>query len=195
MKQNIINAIKNPGLAEGTQSFEQLLSNHLDGLYNFALRLTRNEEQAKDLLQDCCLTAFEKFHQLKEVQKFKQWIFQILHRKFINNYRRKKEPQIIDIELNEELLANTDESFNKDKFVQWTPFGENMIGDEVQKAFDLLPDEFREIILLADIEELSYREISDIIDIPMGTVASRLYRGHSLLKEKLQEYARKLGYK
>jgi len=70
-----------------------------------------------------------------------------------------------------------------------------MIGDEVQNAFDVLPVESREIILLADIEELSYRDISEILDIPMGTVASRLYRSHSLLKEKLQEYARKLGYK
>lgn len=188
MKRNIISAIRNPELLEGTERFEQLLPGHLDSLYNFALRLTRDEEQAKDLLQECCLTAFEKFHQLKNVQKFKQWIFQIMHRKFLNNYRRKKEPQLIDIELNEELLAAADEPFDKNKF-------ENMIGDEVQKAFDFLPLEFREIILLADIEELSYRDISEILDIPMGTVASRLYRGHSLLKEKLQEYARKSGYK
>ncbi|MDO8549307.1 MAG: sigma-70 family RNA polymerase sigma factor, partial [Ignavibacteria bacterium] len=179
---------KNPDLAEGTESFEQLLSRHLDGLYNFALRLTRNEEQAKDLLQDCCLTAFEKFHQLKNVQRFKQWLFQIMHRKFINNYRRKKEPELIDIALNEDLLTDTYETFDKNRF-------ENLIGDEVKKAFDFLPAEFREIILLADIEELSYRDISEILDIPMGTVASRLYRGHRLLKEKLQEYARKLGYK
>ena len=194
MKRNLISAIRNPDLAEGTESFEQLLPKHLDGLYNFALRLTRNEEQANDLLQDCCLRAFEKFHQLKNVQRFKQWLFQIMHRKFINSYRRKKEPELIDIELNEDLLTDTYETFDKNRFVQWTPFGENLIGDEVQKAFDFLPVEFREIILLADIEELSYRDISEILDIPMGTVASRLYRGHSLLKEKLQEYARKLGY-
>lgn len=188
MKQNIISTIRNPDLSEESESFEQLLSRQLDSLYNFALRLTRDEEKAKDLLQECCLSAFEKFHQLKEVQKFKQWVFQIMHRKFLNSYRRKKEPQLIDIELNEELLTATDEPFNKNKF-------ENMIGDEVQNAFDFLPLEFREIILLADIEELSYRDISEILDIPMGTVASRLYRSHSLLKEKLQEYARKLGYK
>lgn len=188
MKRNIISAIRNPDLSEENESFEQLLSSHLDGLYNFALRLTDNDDDAKDLLQECSLTSFEKFHQLKEIQKFKQWIFQIMHRKFINNYRRKKEPELIDIELNEDLLTDTYESFDKNRF-------ENLIGDEVQEAFDFLPVEFREIILLADIEELSYREISDIIDIPMGTVASRLYRGHSLLKEKLQDYARKLGYK
>ena len=169
-------------------SFEQLLSMYMDRLYSFALRLTNDEDNAKDLLQECCLTAFEKFHQLKEVQKFKPWIFQIMHRKFLNSYRRKKEPQLIDIELNEELLTATDELFDKNKY-------ENLIGDEVQNAFDFLPFEFREIILLADIEELPYRDISEILDIPMGTVASRLYRGHSLLKEKLQVYARKLGYK
>lgn len=160
----------------------------MDRLYNFALHLTRNEEKAKDLLQDCCLTAFEKFYQLKNVQSFKAWLFQIMHRKFINNYRRKKDPELIDIELDEELLSDADNSFDQNKF-------ENLIGDEVQKAFDFLPVEFKEIILLADIEELPYRDISKILNIPMGTVASRLYRGHSLLKEKLQEYALKFGYK
>ena len=187
MKRNIIYSIRNPEITKVTESFEQLLSMHFDSLYNFALRLTRNEEKAKDLLQECSLTAFEKFHQLKEVQKFKKWIFQIMHRKFLNNYIRKKEPELIDIELSEELLTNENETFDKNRF-------ENQIGDEVQKAFEFLPVKFREVIILADIEELPYNEISGILDIPMGTVASRLYRGHSLLKEKLQEYSRKFGY-
>ena len=131
MKRNIISVIKNPDLVKVRESFEQLLSSHLEGLYNFALRLTNDEEDAKDLLQECCLTAFEKFHQLNEIQKFKQWLFQIMHRKFINNYRRKKEPELIDIELNEELLSGIDEMFDKGRL-------ENLISDEVQKAFDFL---------------------------------------------------------
>jgi len=169
-------------------SFEQLLSKHLNSLYNFALRLTNDKENAGDLLQESCLTAFENFYQLKDVQKIKPWLLQIMHRKFINNYRRKKEIQLIDIDLDENLLADADNYFDKNEF-------ENMVSDEVQKAFTSLPIEFREVILLADIEELSYREISATINVPMGTIASRLYRGHNLLKEKLQEYARKSGYK
>lgn len=168
-------------------SFEQLLSKHLDRLYNFALRLTTNQDDAKDLLQECCLTAFENFYQLKDIQKMKPWLFQIMHRRFINNYRRKKEPQIIDVDLDENLLADSDNFFVKREF-------ENRIGDEVLKAFTSLPNEFREVILLADIEELSYRDISEIINIPMGTIASRLFRGHKLLKEKLKNYAQNFGY-
>lgn len=187
MKRNIISAIRNPDLSEESESFEQLLTSHLDSLYNFALHLTRDEEKAKDLLQECCLTALEKFYQLKNRRKFKSWLFQIMHRKFINNYRRKKEPELIDIEINEDLLSDKYEIFEKNKF-------QNQIGDEVQKAFDFLPVDFKKIILLADIEELSYRDISEILNIPMGTVASRIYRGHRLLKERLKEYASKLGY-
>lgn len=188
MKQHLLSAQKKLDLKNNSsiESFEHLLSRYLDRLYSFALRLTHNEDDAKDLLQDCCLTAYEKFYQLKDASKIKPWLFQIMHRKFINNYRRKKEPELIDIELNENILDEAD-NFNNDKF-------EFLIGDEVQKAFNSLPIEFREVILLADIEELHYKDISEILNLPKGTVASRLYRGHNLLKEKLQVYARKLGY-
>ncbi|MGH7601541.1 MAG: sigma-70 family RNA polymerase sigma factor, partial [bacterium] len=99
----------------------------------------------------------------------------------------RNELPLVDIELDESLLADAGGSFEVRAF-------ENLLDDEVQAAFDALPVEFREVIVLADIEELSYREIAEILNIPMGTVASRLYRGHSLLRERLKEYARQHGY-
>ena len=171
-----------------SESFEQIISKHINKLYNFALRLTQDADNANDLLQESCLTAFENYYQLKDVKKIKPWLFQILHRKFLNNYRGKKDAPLIDIELTEELLTDSDDFFNIKKI-------ENMVGDEIYNAFYTLPVEFREIILLADNEDLSYKEISEILNIPMGTIASRLYRGHKLLKEKLWHYAQNLGYK
>jgi RNA polymerase sigma-70 factor (ECF subfamily) len=174
--------------ANAKPSFEQLLLRHLDGLYGLALRLTKNREQARDLLQEACLKACENFHQLRELEKVKTWLFRILHRTFISRHRRRRqELPLVDIELDESLLADAGDSFESRAF-------ENLLDDEVQAAFDALPVEFREVIVLADIEELSYREIAEILNIPMGTVASRLYRGHSLLREKLKEYARHRGY-
>ncbi|HDP99893.1 MAG TPA: sigma-70 family RNA polymerase sigma factor [bacterium] len=169
------------------ETFEQLLSQHLDSLYGLAFRLTQNQEKARELLQESCLTAFEKFSQLREINKMKPWLFQILHRKYLNAYRRKKEPPIVDIELDEELLTIPNDELSADHF-------EQLFGDEVQTAFDFLPAEFREVIFMADIEEFSHREIAGILEIPIGTVASRLYRGHSLLADKLKEYASKHGY-
>lgn len=173
--------------SEGANTFEQLILKYMDNLYGLAVRLTRNREEAKDLLQESCLTAYENFDQLREIEKIKPWLFRILHRKFINNYRRKKEPPLVDIELDENLLAASGAVFQPEHF-------EKLLSDEVQSAFISLPVEFREAIILADIEEFSYREIAEILDLPMGTVASRLYRGHSLLSEKLREYAEKHGY-
>ena len=185
----MFSALKNSDLNNSnSESFEQLISKHINKLYNFALRLTQDADNAKDLLQECCLTACENYFQLKDVKKIKPWLFQILHRKFLNNYRGKKDAALIDIDLTEELLTDSDDFFNIKKI-------EYMVEDEIYNAFYTLPVEFREIILLADIEDLSYKEISEILDIPMGTIASRLYRGHKLLKEKLWHYAQNLGYK
>ncbi|MDW7681564.1 MAG: RNA polymerase sigma factor, partial [bacterium] len=141
------------------ESFEQALSRHLNSLYGLAFRLTQNQEKAKDLLQESCLTAFEKFSQLREIDKMKPWLFQILHRKFINGYRRKQEPPIVDIELDEQMLTTPADDLPGDCF-------EQLLSDEVQAAFADLPTEFREMIILADIEEFSYREIAEILEIP-----------------------------
>jgi RNA polymerase sigma-70 factor (ECF subfamily) len=177
-----------PRDASAKLSFEQLLLRHLDSLYGLAFRLTKNHEQAKDLLQEASLKAYENFHQLREIEKIKIWLFRILHRVFINRCRRhRNDPPFVDIELDESMLAEAGDSFEIRAF-------EDLLDDEVQAAFDALPVEFREIIMLVDIEELSYREIAEILNIPMGTVASRLYRGHSLLREKLKEYAQHHGY-
>lgn len=169
-------------------SFEHLLLQHLDSLYRMAYRLTSDRQMAEDLLQEACLKAYEQFPRLREVRKIKTWLFRILRHTFLSQYRsQSKEPPLVDVDLEKVLGESAEESFDPD------PFG-CLFEDEIQTAFDALPVEFREVILLADIEECSYREIAEILEIPPGTVASRLYRGHSLLREKLMGYARRHGY-
>jgi len=173
-------------------SFEEAVLTHLDSLFAFALRLVGGQrERAEDLVQEACYRAFKNYASLRTPEKIKAWFFQILVNTHINEFHRQShEPPIVDVELSEALLASAE--------TQPVPTPEahmleRLIGSEVQQALDALPLEFRTVVWLADVEELSYQEISEIINCPLGTVASRLYRGHSLLREQLREYARQRG--
>lgn len=168
-------------------AFEEALVAHLDHLFAFALRLVSGQRaRAEDLVQDVCLRAFRRYADLREPDKIRPWLFQILVNAHINEYhRRSHQPPVVDIELSDALLdqAPTPE---EDLFNQ-------LLDDEVERALDALPVEFRTVVWLSDVEELSYREIAEVTGCPLGTVASRLYRGHSLLREGLREYARRRG--
>ncbi len=172
--------------------FEEALLAHLDSLLAFALRLTGGQrEVAEDLVQEVCLRAFRNYQSLRAPEKIKAWFFQILVNTHTNEWRqRERAIPIVDVELNEAL-------FDADQLPSPpTPeerLFEQLLDSEVQQALDALPVEFRTVVWLSDVEELSYQEISEIINCPMGTVASRLYRGHSLLREQLREYARQRG--
>ena len=175
--------------------FEQELLPHADALYNFAYHLTYHEEDANDLVQETFMKAFRFIHSFDSGTNAKAWLFKILKNGFINDYRKKKkEPQKVDFE---DVIAYQDA--DDESGVVGYNLGEDvfdgMLGDEITIALNRLPIDFKTVILLCDIEGFSYEEIAKIIDIPIGTVRSRLHRARNMLKESLKEYAEKMGYK
>lgn len=173
-------------------TFEEALLAHLDTLFAFALRLAGGERVfAEDLVQEVCLRAFRNYKSLRAPEKFKMWLFQILVNTHLNEFHKQsRKVPIVDVELNDAML---DLSSVKPVITPEDELFKQLLDSEVQQALDVLPVEFRVVVWLSDIEELSYKEIAEVIHCPIGTIASRLYRGHSLLREQLREYARQRG--
>lgn len=174
--------------------FEEELLPHANALKTFAYHLTLNDTDANDLVQDTFFKAYRFIDKYQEGTNPKAWLFKILKNAYINEYRRKsKRPSTTDYE---EVVAYHDS--DDDRITGYMDLREeifqNMMGDEVTVAINALPLDFRTVILLCDIEGFTYEEISKIIDVPIGTVRSRLFRARNLLKEKLKPYAGNLGY-
>jgi RNA polymerase sigma factor (sigma-70 family) len=185
-----------PMTAEQQERFEKELLPQIDALTNFAYHLTYNEEDADDLVQDAYLKAMRFMDKYAAGTNPKAWLFTILKNAFINEYRKKsKQPNKVDI--NEvSNFHQEEEGTNFSSYMDLrTEMYENMMGDEVTIALERLPEEFRTVIVLCDLEGFSYEEIADIIDIPIGTVRSRLHRARNVLKEELRKYAQNLGFK
>ena len=177
------------------QLFEDELLPHADALYNFAYHLTYNEEDANDLVQDTLMKAFRFIGSYEKGTNAKAWLFKILKNSFINEYRKKaKQPNKVDYE---DIVAyqDADEDRGGVVFDLREDIFDGMMGDEITKALNSLPIDFKTAILLCDIEGFTYEEISKIIDIPIGTVRSRLHRARNMLKESLKGYAEKMGFK
>lgn len=175
--------------------FEQELLPHADALYNFAYHLTYHEADANDLVQETFMKAFRFIESFDSGTNAKAWLFKILKNGFINDYRKKKkEPAKVDFE---DIIAYQDA--DDENSVVGFDLGEDvfdgMLGDEITIALNRLPVDFKTVILLCDIEGFSYEEIAKIIDIPIGTVRSRLHRARNMLKISLKEYAEKMGFK
>jgi RNA polymerase sigma-70 factor (ECF subfamily) len=178
------------GLSRSNQSraeFEALLAPWLDGLYASALRLTRNDRDAEDLVQDAVMRAFRFFDRFEKGTNFRAWIFKILTNTFINSYRRQvKERSLTDESERQSVEARffsadmTEQSQNPEEYLL-----ERVMSDDVLKAIDELPIDFRMTVILADIQEFSYKEIAEILDVPVGTVMSRLFRGRKQLQKAL----------
>jgi len=173
-------------------TFEEAVFAHLDSVFAFAKRLAGGRgDVAQDLVQETCLRAFKNFQTLRSPESVKPWLFQILVN--VNNNRiqhQLREVRIADAELTDELLESADA---ERPITPEQELFDKRLDHEIQEALDALPVEFRAVVWLSDVEGLNYREISEIVGCPMGTVASRLYRGHRLLRESLLEYARRLG--
>ena len=177
------------GIERKKKEFEEVALQYMDSLYNAAMRMTRDGNDAQDLVQDAYLRAYRFFDKFQKGTNFKAWLFRILKNVYINKYRKEiKQPQMLevsDVEASGNLAAKKtpeDEIFN------------NLLDDDITSAIDELPEEFRLAIVLSDLEGFSYKEIAEILDCPIGTVMSRLHRGRRLLKDSLYEYARKRGY-
>jgi len=178
------------------EEFEREALPFLESLYNTALRLARNRQDAEDLVQETYLRAYRAFHQFTPGTNLKAWLFRILKNAFINEYRKRKATP------REEEFGGIEESFESrldlppGRTIR-NPEEEAIAGslDEgVQAALDALPDDYRMAIVLADLEGFSYKEIAEILEVPLGTVMSRLYRGRKRLEEELLRYARERNY-
>ncbi|MFW5760113.1 MAG: sigma-70 family RNA polymerase sigma factor [Cyclobacteriaceae bacterium] len=175
--------------------FEKEFLPHIDSMYNFAYRITFDEDDAKDLVQETYLKAFRFIDSFQEGTNAKAWLFRILKNSFINDFRKKsKQPAKIDYQEVETFYNSdeVDETITSDLRVEAV---QEMIGDEVSNALNSLAVDFRTVIILCDLEGFTYEEMAKILDIPIGTVRSRLHRARNLLKEKLRSYAVSMGYK
>ena len=179
---------------EKSEIFDNEFMVHVDSMYNFAYRLTFDEDDAKDLVQDTYLKAFRFINSFERGTNAKAWLFRILKNSFINEFRKKsKQPAKVDYNEVEQFYNSDDagEQITTDLRVETV---QHMIGDEISGALNNIPVDFRTVIILSDLEGFTYEEMSKILDIPIGTVRSRLHRARNMLKEKLVSYAKEMGY-
>lgn len=170
--------------------FDREALRHLDALYAFALRLTRERDDAEDLVSDTVLRAFERWHQFQAGTNSRAWLFTILYHTFVSLRRR--------VRARETSFAERDGGSALDDVVgEADPEGrfyDSFLDDEIIQAIDDLPHDYRVVVTLSDLEELRYGEIADVLRIPEGTVKSRLFRGRRLLQRRLARYAVETGY-
>jgi RNA polymerase sigma-70 factor (ECF subfamily) len=177
--------------------FSDLAMEYMPSLYTAALRMTRNPADAEDLVQETYLKAYRAFNSFTEGTNLKAWLYRILTNTYINTYRAKKrrpeESDIDDLEnfylyrrlggLEGATAGRSAEDEVLDHFTE----------TEVKEAIEALPEQFRMAVLLGDVEGFSYKEIAEILDVPIGTVMSRLHRGRRALQKRLYEFGRQRG--
>ncbi|MEX0999031.1 MAG: sigma-70 family RNA polymerase sigma factor [Thermodesulfobacteriota bacterium] len=188
---NLIKNVKD--IRIDSPSIDTILMEHLDTLYTTAYRLVKNKETAEDLVQDTCLKAVKYFDKLRSKEKSKQWLFKILMNTFINKYRKKiKEPPILELDLSESIQAyasrNSEHTLDPEKLLL-----ERNFNNRIKEALDKLHVDMRSVVLLSDVEGFTYQEMSEILNCPAGTIASRLFRARSFLRESLLKYTDKSG--
>jgi len=174
--------------------FEREAMPHMNALYNFALRMTGDPDDADDLVQETYLKAFRFFDKFEKGTNCKAWLFRILKNSYINDYRKSsKEPSKVDYEDIENFYENIKSSDVKSSHLTEDVYN-NLLDDEVSAAISSLPEDFRTVIILSDIEGFTYEEIADFVDVPIGTVRSRLHRARKMLYVRLHKYAQERGF-
>jgi RNA polymerase sigma-70 factor (ECF subfamily) len=170
--------------------FEQEALSYMDALYSFALKLSRERVEAEDLVSDTILRALERWEQYRLGTNIRAWLFTILYHLFVSRKRR--------IDAREVPEGDGESGWStRDAVGEADPEGrfyDSFLDDEIVRAIDALPEEYRSAVVLSDIQELRYAEIAQILGIPEGTVKSRLFRGRRLLQRKLRGYAEEMGY-
>ncbi len=177
--------------------FEQVALPHLKSLFNLAFKLTRDRKDAEDLVQETYLRAYRFFDTYEPDTQIKAWLFRILRNTYINRYRaarvRPEEVELSRIEAGYEGMV--DEAFLREREPR-SPEDvllDSTLDGEVEKAMAALPEDYRAVVIMALVEEMSYKEIAAALSIPLGTVMSRLHRGRRLLQGALLEYAARRG--
>jgi RNA polymerase sigma-70 factor (ECF subfamily) len=178
------------GEAAQRAHFEAEALVHLDALYSFALKLSRVRDEAEDLVSDTVLRAFERWEQYRLGTNIRAWLFTILYHLFVSRKRRIDAREVPEGD-GESGWAVQDAVGEADPEGR---FYDSFLDDEIVRAIDGLPDEYRTAVVLSDIQEMRYAEIAQILGIPEGTVKSRLFRGRRLLQRKLRGYAEVMGY-
>ena len=177
--------------------FAELAMPYMSALYSAALRMTRNPSDAEDLVQETYLRAYRGFGGFQDGTNLKAWLYKILTNTFINTYRAKKRrPEQVDLDDTEDFFLYRRLGGLEAVEAQRSPESEvlDAIPDElVKEALESLPEQFRMAVLLADVEGFSYKEIAEIMDVPIGTVMSRLHRGRKALQKQLWEFGRERG--
>ncbi len=176
------------------KDFEVEAMPHMSALFHFAVRLCRDRDDAADLVQETFLKAFRFFDKFERGTNCKAWLFRILKNSYINKYRKSsKEPDVVEYDVVEDFYDTIKDSSVATSTLEEQVF-DQALDDEVATAIDRLPDEFRTVVILCDIEGFTYEEIADFVDCPIGTVRSRLHRARKMLAASLVEYARQRGY-
>ena len=184
-----------PASPEVRAQFEQLIAEQLDGLYRSALRLTRNPTAAEDLVQDVMLKAWRSFHTFEQGTSIGAWLHRILMNAFFDSYRKHaREPEVLD-------QQDVGDFYLYDKVREGESLGEEgnpevevldrIMDADVRESLDSLPVQYRAAVLLSDVQGFTYKEIAEMLGVPVGTVMSRLFRGRHLLQRQLWESARK----
>lgn len=176
------------------QEFEKEAVPHMDILYNYALRMTGNRDDADDLLQETYLKAYRFWDKYEKGTNIRAWLFRIMKNSYINRYRKEtKEPDTVDYDKIQNYYSTIRDESADPNDLQEKIFG-GLLEDDVAYALESLPEDFRTVVILCDIEGLTYEEIAEFVACPIGTIRSRLHRGRKMLRTKLFEYARKRGY-
>lgn len=177
-------------LLQRSKEFEEQVLAHMDMLHAVALRLTRNSADAEDLTQNTLVKALRFHDRFKEGTFIKAWLLTILRNTFINEYRkRSRTPLSVELTGAEAAEPTAFPAGEQERLRNMM----ELLDDEVRQAVEELPDDFRNAVIMADLEERSYKEIAEFMGCPIGTVMSRLYRGRKILREKLSNYAHSVG--
>ncbi|MGE0434761.1 MAG: sigma-70 family RNA polymerase sigma factor [Planctomycetota bacterium] len=181
------------------EAFREELVTHIDSMFRLGLTLTRNPRDAEDLAQEALTRALAKYKQFRPDTNMRAWLLAIVRNAFINRYRReRKAPSTVDFDGVEAFVADptpdNDAHGLSVRQVQDLARIEEQLDGELRKALYELSDEFRETFLLAVVEELSYKDIAAILDVPVGTVMSRLFRARRQMASRLQNYGKRSGW-
>ena len=177
------------------RAFETEALPHLEVLYRTALRMTRNRSDAEDLVQEALAKAYRYWDKFQSGTNCRAWLFKIMTNIFINDYRSKsRSPVSVDVDDMDDnflygQLARRGQESNPER-----DFFAKILDNDVRNAIEELPEDFRMVVVLSFLEDFSYQEIADILDLQLGTVKSRLHRGRKLLQRQLYDYAVKNGY-
>ncbi|MEX1258599.1 MAG: sigma-70 family RNA polymerase sigma factor [Gemmatimonadota bacterium] len=183
--------------ADGDQTFQNEALAHMAAVYRFALRLTHDADDAEDLVQETYLRAYQNWDKYVPGTRAKSWLFTICRNLFLRgDERARRHDEIVARESGQGAEATSGEGTVFAAVGERDPegaFWRQMIDGEILKAIDALPEEYRDVVILSDLEELAYDEISGVLDIPLGTVKSRLFRGRRTLQRDLYEHAMESG--